>query len=80
MNSSIFTVWSYNVNVAIMGILALLPDAAPASYNLVMADAGLLVRVGTKYPSSQIQLLGPGMCKGGAPKISLNSQILCQQN
>ena len=52
MNSSIFTVWSYNVNVAIMGILALLPDAAPASYHLVMADAGLQVRVGTKYPNT----------------------------
>ena len=65
MNSSIFTVWSYNVNVAIMGILAWLPDPAPASYHLVMTDAVLQVRVGTKYPNSQIRLLGPGMCKGG---------------
>ena len=40
MNTSIFTVWSYNINMAITGIVALLPDAVPASYNLVMADTG----------------------------------------
>ena len=47
MNSSTFTVWSYNVNVAIMGILAWLPDPEPASYHSVMADTGLQVGVGT---------------------------------
>ena len=47
MNTSIFTVWSYNINMAIMGIVAWLPDAVPASYNLVMADTGLQVRMGT---------------------------------
>ena len=53
MNTSIFTVWSYNINMAITGIVALLPDAVPASYNLVMADTGLQVRMGTFTDASQ---------------------------